>query len=160
MTCPDCKTSVQSDMKYCPVCGSVLIHCIPVSSAPPSGICLKWFDSFMRNGKMMNYAWEEKNKLLLLIPILIGLFVISLRFSLFFFIARLGVSLRCFHLLSPFFDLIPTLFFVYSVCYGVKKYHENNEKGFRIAIFFLILIVLAGMLSSLLIAFSPYSYYS
>ena len=61
MTCPDCKTNVQSDMKYCPVCGSALALHAPVNSAIPSGIYLKWFDSFLKNSKMMSYAWEEKN---------------------------------------------------------------------------------------------------
>ena len=53
MTCPDCKTNVQSDMKYCPVCGSALALHAPVNSAIPSGIYLKWFDSFLKNSKIV-----------------------------------------------------------------------------------------------------------
>ena len=94
MTCPDCKTNVQSDMKYCPVCGSALALHAPVNSEIPSGIYLKWFDSFLKNSKMMSYAWEEKNKLILLIPIFIWLFTMSIMTCLFLFLLERGFSIR------------------------------------------------------------------
>lgn len=159
MTCPDCKTNVQSDMKYCPVCGSALALHAPVNSATPSGIYLKWFDSFLKNSKMISYAWEEKNKLLLLIPIFIWLFTMFIMTCLFLFLLERGFSIRlAMLLLSLPYQLVNVLTLLYAVCYGMKKYHEDSERGFRIAILFLILSVLALILPDLLIPFAPYNF--
>lgn len=43
---------------------------------------------------MMSYAWEEKNKLILLIPIFIWLFTMSIMTCLFLFLLERGFSIR------------------------------------------------------------------
>lgn len=145
MICPDCQTNVQSDMKYCPGCGSVLDHCALANSEIPPGTCLKWFS------KILNYAWEEKKPCMLFIPVFTWLFIMVTSGVIFFALRESCLLFPKFLFLLLFnLNLIPVLLVSYAICYGVKKYHENNEEGFRIAIFFLILSILALILPSLL----------